>query len=42
MAEAREAIEKYVDHYNNKRIHASLGYRTPSEERAAYVTLAAA
>jgi len=42
LSEAREAIEKYVNHYNNERIHASLGYRTPSEERAAYVTLAAA
>lgn len=42
LSEAREAIEKYVQYYNSERIHASLGYRTPSEERAAHVTLAAA
>ena len=42
LSEALEAIDAYVKYYNNERIHSSLGYRTPSETKAAYATLAAA
>ena len=42
QSEAAEAIDAYVRYYNNERIHSSLGYRTPSEMKAAYATLAAA
>lgn len=30
-AEARREIGEYVDYYNNRRLHSSLGYVTPSE-----------
>lgn len=42
LYEARAAIEDYVNYYNNERIHSALGYRTPNEIAAAYITLAAA
>lgn len=42
VSEAHESIEAYIGYYNNDRIHSSLGYRTPSEVKAAYATLAAA
>jgi len=42
IAEARAAIEAYVNYYNNERIHSALDYRTPNEVAAAYDTLAAA
>lgn len=41
-SEAHAAIEAYVAYYNQERIHSSLGYQTPNEAAAAYVTLAAA
>ena len=41
-SEAHAAIEAYVRYYNSERIHSALGYRTPNEAAAAYVTLAAA
>lgn len=41
-SEAHAAIEAYVRYYNDERIHSSLGYQTPNEVAAAYVTLAAA
>lgn len=42
ITEAREAIEKYVNYYNEERIHSALSYKTPNEVAAALVTLAAA
>ena len=33
---AKEAIDRYIDHYNTERPHSALGYRTPAEARAAY------
>ena len=41
-SEAHEAIESYVNYYNNERIHSALDYRTPKEVEAAYFTLKAA
>ncbi|NLH47714.1 MAG: transposase, partial [Myxococcales bacterium] len=35
-------IDQYVRWYNEKRIHSALGYRTPNEVEAAYLTLKAA
>jgi len=29
--EVKEAIKAYIELYNNKRLHQSLGYRTPAE-----------
>ena len=40
--EAGVAIESYLNYYNRERIHSALGYRTPNEIAAAYITLAAA
>jgi len=42
VAEAQEAIARYVRYYNEERIHSSLGYRTPREFSAAHATRAAA
>jgi len=42
LSEAAAAIEDYINHYNNKRIHSALDYLTPSEFAAAHNTLAAA
>jgi putative transposase len=42
LTEAREAIEAYVNYYNNDRIHSALGYKTPRETAAAFITRAAA
>lgn len=42
FAEAHAAIESYVKHYNSRRIHSALGYRTPDDFAAANFTLAAA
>jgi putative transposase len=41
-AEAHEAINQYIEYYNNERIHSALEYQTPNEAAAAYITLAAA
>jgi len=41
-SEAHAAIDQYVRWYNEKRIHSALGYRTPNEVEAAYLTLKAA
>jgi putative transposase len=40
--EAHEAIEKYIEYYNNQRPHSALGYSTPAEAAAKTVTLNAA
>ena len=40
--EAHAAIERYVDYYNQERIHSALGYRTPNEYAATSVTQKAA
>lgn len=42
LAEARMAIEDYINYYNEERIHSALGYQTPNEFAAAHNTLAAA
>ncbi len=31
VAEVREALDKYFEYYNNKRLHQSLDYRTPAD-----------
>jgi putative transposase len=41
-SEAHNAIDQYVRWYNENRIHSALGYRTPNEVEAAYLTLKAA
>jgi putative transposase len=41
-SEAHEAISRYIEYYNNERIHSALDYQTPTEAAAAYITLAAA
>jgi putative transposase len=41
FSEAHAAIDGYVRFYNEERIHSSLGYRTPREFAAAFVTLTA-
>jgi len=40
--EAQEAVDSYIQFYNQERIHSSLGYQTPNEFAATQVTLAAA
>jgi putative transposase len=42
FAEAHEAVEKYIRHYNEDRIHSALGYTTPQLYAATHVTLVAA
>lgn len=41
-SEAHEAIEKYIEFYNNDRIHSALDYKTPKEKEDEYYTLKAA
>ena len=41
-SEAHEAIEKYLEYYNNHRIHSALDYKTPKEIEDEYFTLKAA
>jgi putative transposase len=41
-SEAHEAIDRYVQWYNEQRIHSALDYRTPNEVEAAYLTPKAA
>ncbi len=40
--EAGEAIEAYINYYNQQRLHSALDYKTPNEFAAAYNTLVAA
>jgi len=40
--EAHEAMERYIDYYNQERIHSALDYKTPNEVAASYVTRKAA
>lgn len=42
VSEAREAIDKYVNYYNNERIHSALDYATPKEIADASTALKAA
>ena len=42
VSEAREAIDNYVNYYNNERIHSALAYATPREFADASSTLKAA
>lgn len=37
VSEARNSIGKFIDLYNHKRLHQSLGYKTPSEAYYGYV-----
>ncbi len=36
FAEAKESIQKYIEVYNTKRLHSSLGYVSPVEFEANY------
>ena len=31
LEDARRLVECYVDHYNNMRLHSSIGYITPAD-----------
>ena len=31
IEDAKEAIERFIDFYNNRRPHMSIGYQTPSQ-----------
>jgi putative transposase len=42
LAEARTAVEAYVNYYNNERIHSALDYQTPHQVAAAFTSRAAA
>ncbi len=42
FSEAHQAIDAYVRFYNGERIHSALGYRTPDEAEAQYITPKAA
>jgi transposase InsO family protein len=35
-ASARRDIENWITHYNQRRLHSALGYRTPVETRSAW------
>lgn len=32
LQEARELVEKYIQHYNEKRLHGAIGYVTPMDK----------
>ena len=32
LQEARELVEKYIQHYNEKRLHSAIGYVTPMDK----------
>ena len=34
LEDARRLVAKYVEHYNNKRLHSALGYVTPKNKMA--------
>ncbi len=31
LDEARQVVERFVEHYNNRRLHSALGYVTPAD-----------
>ena len=35
-ASARRDIENWITHYNRRRLHSALDYRTPAETRSAW------
>ncbi len=32
LQEARELVERYIQHYNEKRLHSPIGYVTPMDK----------